>query len=76
MPYVICVEVGADGRPAAGAASGKGLAQRAHHPDEIRASDGRLALDVEYYLAQQVWPHAYQHARKLNSPREQGHHSD
>ena len=54
MPYVICVEVGVDGQAASGTASGKGLAQRAHHPDEIRASEGRLALDVEYYLAQQA----------------------
>ena len=56
VPYVICVEVGADGQAAAGGAHGKGLAQRAYHPDEIRAADGRLALDVEYYLAQQACP--------------------
>ena len=54
VPYVICVEVGEDGQSVAGTASGKGLAQRAHHPDEIRGSGGKLALDVEYYLAQQV----------------------
>ena len=54
MPYVICVEVGDDGQAAAGGAHGKGLAQRAYHPDEIRAANGKLALDVEYYLAQQA----------------------
>jgi DNA polymerase alpha subunit A len=65
VPYVICVEVGADGQAAAGGAHGKGLAQRAYHPDEIRAADGRLALDVEYYLAQQARPQTVQPATLL-----------
>lgn len=43
----------------AGGGSGQ-LAERAFHPDEVRASGGQLAVDVEYYLANQVrtagWP--------------------
>ncbi|KAL6757111.1 hypothetical protein V8C86DRAFT_3135851 [Haematococcus lacustris] len=39
-----------------GAAGGGGLAERAYHPDELRESGGRLVVDVEYYLAQQVHP--------------------
>jgi DNA polymerase alpha subunit A len=35
--------------------SGGGIAERAHHPDELR-SDPSLAIDAEYYLAQQVLP--------------------
>ncbi len=30
------------------------LAERAHHPEELRDAKGALAVDVEYYLAQQV----------------------
>jgi hypothetical protein len=30
------------------------LAERAYHPDEVRASGGQLVVDVEYYLANQV----------------------
>eukprot|EP00983_Pelagomonas_calceolata_P077397 1153840-Pelagomonas_calceolata.AAC.9 len=36
-----------------GGSSGQ-LAERAYHPDEVRASGGQLMVDVEYYLANQV----------------------
>ena len=56
VPYVICV----DGPSAvAGDASslvGKPLAARAFHPDEVRASNGVIAPDAEYYLGHQVHP--------------------
>lgn len=42
------------GASAGGGSGGGGIAERAHHPDELRESGGRLAVDVEYYLAQQV----------------------
>ena len=53
MPYVICVEVAEDGTvlPAA-----KALAERAYSPDEVSTSNGRIKIDVEYYIAQQVFP--------------------
>ncbi|KAG2500449.1 hypothetical protein HYH03_002016 [Edaphochlamys debaryana] len=64
VPYIICVErapaaPGPDGAnpaptPAAPAAAGS-LAERARHPDELREQQS-LAVDVEYYLAQQVHP--------------------
>jgi len=38
-----------------GGSSGQ-LAERAYHPDEVRASGGQLMVDVEYYLANQVHP--------------------
>jgi DNA polymerase alpha subunit A len=31
-------------------------AQRAYHPDEVRRSDGKLQIDVEWYLSQQILP--------------------
>ena len=36
--------------------AGLPLASRAFHPDEVRASAGRLAVDLEYYLGNQVLP--------------------
>lgn len=53
VPYVICVEVAEDGTvlPAA-----KALAERAYSPDEVSSSNGRLKIDTEYYIAQQVFP--------------------
>ncbi len=69
MPYVICVErqpqQQQDGGAAAaeGGAAGEGgakapsssgpLAERARHPEELRENPN-LAVDVEYYLTQQV----------------------
>ncbi|KAG2444014.1 hypothetical protein HYH02_009213 [Chlamydomonas schloesseri] len=71
VPYIICVERdpaaaaaaastdGASGgaaatAPAAAACAG-GLADRARHPEELR-EQSNLAVDVEYYLAQQIHP--------------------
>lgn len=68
VPYVICVErqqQQQDGGAAApeGGAAGEGgakgpsasgsLAERARHPEELRENSS-LAVDVEYYLTQQV----------------------
>jgi DNA polymerase alpha subunit A len=62
VPYVICVSAAAAdaaaGAAAAGAGatgSGKGLAERAYHPEEV-IPGGPVAVDVGYYLAQQVHP--------------------
>ena len=65
VPYVICVTVpagqgGVNGAAAAaasaaGASSGLSLAERAYHPEEVTAG-GTLAVDVAYYLAQQLHP--------------------
>lgn len=48
IPYVICKEH----------ASNDSLspAERAHHPDEVARSDGKLSIDVEWYLSQQILP--------------------
>ena len=51
VPYVICVEKDAEGNVGA---NQKGLAERAHHPEEINAAS-HLAIDAEYYLTQQVY---------------------
>lgn len=53
MPYVICIEVDESGTPIT--REGAHLAERAYSPDEI-ASNPRLRIDAEYYLAQQVLP--------------------
>lgn len=50
IPYVIC-----DSK-CFGDDAGSSYAERAHHPDEIRASEGKLYPDTEWYLAQQVLP--------------------
>ena len=50
MPYVICVEKDSEGQLVS---NQKGLAERAHHPEEINAASN-LAIDAEYYLTQQV----------------------
>jgi len=42
--------------PASSSLAGLPLASRAFHPDEVRASLGRLAVDLEYYLGNQVLP--------------------
>jgi hypothetical protein len=41
--------------PAGGSNSSGGLAERAYHPDELRANPS-LVVDAEYYLGQQVLP--------------------
>lgn len=50
VPYIICVEKDSEGNVSA---AQKGLAERAHHPEEINAASS-LAVDAEYYLTQQV----------------------
>ena len=50
VPYIICVERDGEGSVLP---EQKSLAERAHHPDELTADSG-LAVDVDYYLAQQV----------------------
>ncbi|DBA99385.1 TPA: hypothetical protein ACH3X3_011985 [Trebouxia sp. C0006] len=52
VPYIICVEKDSEGHVSA---NQKGLAERAHHPEEINAAS-TLAVDAEYYLTQQVHP--------------------
>ena len=56
VPYIICIDRsgGAEGGEAGGAASGKGLAQRAYHIDEVRAPGAQLEVDASYYLSQQA----------------------
>lgn len=50
VPYIICVEKDSEGNLSG---NQKGLAERAHHPEEINAASN-LAIDAEYYLTQQV----------------------
>ncbi|KAL3140235.1 hypothetical protein ABBQ38_004509 [Trebouxia sp. C0009 RCD-2024] len=52
VPYIICVEKDSEGNLSG---NQKGLAERAHHPEEINAASN-LAIDAEYYLTQQVHP--------------------
>jgi hypothetical protein len=56
VPYIICIDRsgGAEGAEAGGGASGKGLAQRAYHIDEVRAPGAQLEVDASYYLSQQA----------------------
>jgi DNA polymerase alpha subunit A len=42
IPYVICKE----GEP--------GSERRAYHPDEVKRSQGKLNVDIEWYLETQV----------------------
>ena len=60
VPYVIAVKTDASGEDIAsgkcGTSGGKGLADRAYHPDEVTAEGSGLKLDLHYYLTQQVHP--------------------
>ncbi|EFJ15342.1 hypothetical protein SELMODRAFT_234261 [Selaginella moellendorffii] len=47
IPYVICCQEGVLGVP---------LAERARHPDELKAGGGGWIIDVDYYLSQQIHP--------------------
>ncbi|XP_024534663.1 DNA polymerase alpha catalytic subunit [Selaginella moellendorffii] len=47
IPYVICCQEGVLGVP---------LAERARHPDELKAGGGGCIIDVDYYLSQQIHP--------------------
>lgn len=52
IKYVICL-------PSEGIQSSSGskdIAKRAYHPDEVIASEGKLVIDVKYYLENQVLP--------------------
>ncbi|KAI0557456.1 DNA polymerase alpha catalytic subunit [Gracilaria domingensis] len=49
IKYFICT-------PADGDTFASGVASRAHHPDEVKASEGMLGMDVKYYLESQVLP--------------------
>lgn len=52
IKYVICLQ-SEDGKEAI---NSKAIAQRAYHPDEVVASQGKLIIDVKYYLENQVLP--------------------
>ena len=56
VPYIICVEKDTEGNLEG---NQKGLAERAHHPEEVNAAPDLLAIDAEYYLTQQVRPHRH-----------------
>lgn len=62
MPYIICVEKDNEGNLSA---NQKGLAERAHHPEEINAASS-LAIDAEYYLTQQVCTSQQRHSSHAN----------
>jgi len=49
IPYVICKEH-------EHADSSSSPAERAHHPDEVTRSHGKLSIDIEWYLSQQILP--------------------
>ncbi|KAG2265180.1 hypothetical protein Bca52824_072259 [Brassica carinata] len=51
VPYIICYEQGN-----ASSASSAGIAERARHPDEVKAEDSKWLVDIDYYLAQQIHP--------------------
>ena len=62
VPYVIALKTDASaeeiasGRAVNQSSGGKGLADRAYHPDEVAAENSGLKLDLHYYLTQQVHP--------------------
>lgn len=51
VPYIICVERSEDGQVKE--QQSKGLAERAFHPEEVNGNPN-LAVDANYYLANQV----------------------
>lgn len=59
VPYIVALETDlpladiAAGK--AGSAGGKGLAERAYHPEEL-AENPKLKVDLHYYLSQQIHP--------------------
>jgi DNA polymerase alpha subunit A len=62
VPYVIALKTEspaediASGRASNQSGGGKGLADRAYHPDEVAAEGSGLKVDLHYYLTQQVHP--------------------
>ncbi|CDF40250.1 DNA polymerase alpha catalytic subunit [Chondrus crispus] len=53
IKYVVCLNA-ADGEQSS--SGSKSVAQRAYHPDEVIASEGKLVIDLKYYLENQVLP--------------------
>lgn len=49
VPYIFCLAEGE-------VSSKTAQADRAYHPDEIRRSDGKLVIDFDHYLSQQILP--------------------
>ena len=49
IPYVICVKTDVEVQEAS-------FAARAFHPDAVARSEGKLAVDLEWYLTQQILP--------------------
>ncbi|GMI02114.1 hypothetical protein TrST_g14239 [Triparma strigata] len=65
IPYVICkepeveavkAEDGAPAPPKVVKSSKKSIVDRAYHPEEVVRSGGKLVIDVEWYLTQQILP--------------------
>jgi len=55
IPYVICNE-GVGAGTTASSGSKKNIADRAYHPEEVVRSAGKLTVDIEWYLTQQILP--------------------
>eukprot|EP00889_Picochlorum_renovo_P005130 jgi/Picre1/32160/NNA_007506.t1 len=51
IPYIMCSETGEDGTILE-----QSLAERARSPEEISSSGGKLKVDTDYYISQQVFP--------------------
>ncbi|KAG7552309.1 DNA-directed DNA polymerase family B multifunctional domain [Arabidopsis thaliana x Arabidopsis arenosa] len=51
VPYIIFYE---QGNPSL--ASSVGIAEGARHPAEVKSDDSRWLVDIDYYLAQQIYP--------------------
>ncbi|KAL5492315.1 POL1 [Sanghuangporus weigelae] len=49
IPYIFCLSD-------SGESNKSGQADKAHHPDELRRSNGVFQIDFEYYLSQQILP--------------------
>lgn len=51
IPYIMCSETAEDGTTLE-----QSLAERARSPEEISSSAGKLKVDTDYYISQQVFP--------------------
>lgn len=49
IPYIICA-------PTDSESPDHSLSERARSPEEISASEGKLRIDIDYYVSQQVFP--------------------
>lgn len=56
IKYVICVPSSTNEDATKVLSSSDGIAMRAYHPEEVIASEGKLVIDVKYYLENQVLP--------------------